>query len=138
MLVEHTLNHHAYPVIRCFHNRHASKNIIPAVVMLDEVLRLLDQVSQDVPQDGLRRKMLGSALDRYLYLQRTHYLDDASSHVVRPDIDVSPLKVEHIPLKTRAGEDRTEQQRRALLTALLEADGWRWEHIYGTAAQRSG
>ena len=138
MLVEHTLNHHAYPVIRCFHNRHASKNIIPAVVMLDEVLRLLDQVAEDVPQDGLKRKMLGSALDRYLYLQRTHYLNGASSDVARPDIDVSPLKVVHIPLKARTGEDGTEQQRRALLTTLLEADGWRWEHIYGTAAQRSG
>lgn len=134
MLVEHTLNHHAYPVIRCFHNRHASKNIIPAVVMLDEVLRLLDQVSEDVPQDGLKRKMLGSALDRYLDLQRTHYLNGASSDVARPDIDVSPLKVAHIPLKACTGEDGTEQQRRALLTALLEADGWRWEHIYRTAA----
>jgi len=73
-----------------------------------------------------------------LYWRYAFYLDGASSDVPRPEIDVSPLKVAHIPLKARTGEDGTEQQRRALLTALLEADGWRWEHIYGTAAQRSG
>ncbi len=61
MLVEHTLNHHAYPVIRCFHNSDASKNVIPAVATLDEVLRLLDSVSAEVPQDGEAQDARGGA-----------------------------------------------------------------------------
>lgn len=140
MLVEHTLNHHAYPVIRCFHNRHASKNVIPAVATLDEVLRLLDRVSEDIPQDGLKRKMLGSALDRHLDMQRINYLSGVSSEAEMPEVDVSPLNVAQIPLKAPTGSDADEDEQRkrcALITALLEADGWRWEHVYGTATERS-
>lgn len=140
MLVEHTLNHHAYPVIRCFHNRHASKSVIPAVVMLDEVLRLLDQVSHEIPQDGLKRKMLGSVVDRHLEMQRTHYLGGFPSEVKGPELDVSTLEGAQIPLDTDMGlpgNAEQQRQRRALLTALLKADGWRWEHIYGGAAERS-
>ncbi len=51
MLVQHTLNHHAYPVIQCFHNCDAGKNVVPAVVTLNEVLRLLQSVSAEIPQD---------------------------------------------------------------------------------------
>jgi len=141
MLVEHTLNHHAYPVIRCFHNRHASKNIIPAVATLDEVLRLLDHVSEDVPQDRLKRRMLGAALDQHLDMQRTNYLSGVHSDVRPPEIDSSPLNVAQIPLKARddsgGKENKQEEERRALLTALLEADGWRWKHVYGTASEQS-
>lgn len=140
MLIEHTLNHHAYPVIRCFHNRHANKNVIPAVATLDEVLRLLDHVSEEIPQDGLKRKMLGSALDRHLDMQRSNYLNGVPSEVEMPDVDLSPLSVAQIPLKTRKnsnGEEDEQKKRRALITALLEADGWRWEHVYGTATGRS-
>lgn len=139
MLVEHTLNHHAYPVIRCFHNCHASKNVIPAVATLNEVLTLLDQVSHDVPQDGLKLRMLRSALDRHLEMQRSNYLSGVSSEGEMPEVDVSPLTGAQIPLtanKTSTAEEQ-ERKRRALINALLEADGWHWVNVYGDATERS-
>lgn len=140
MLVEHTLNHHSYPVIRCFHNRHASKNVIPAVATLDEALRMLDRVSKDVPQDHLKRRMLGEAVDRHIEMQHANYLGGIRSKGQPPKVDVTPLNMAAIPLKPDSdlnSQDDDKSKRRALLSALLEADGWQWEHIYGTSTDRS-
>lgn len=35
LLVQHTLNHRAYPVIHCFHNCDAQRSVVPALVILD-------------------------------------------------------------------------------------------------------
>jgi hypothetical protein len=147
MLVEHTLNHHAYPVIRCFHNKHASKNVIPAVIRLDESFRLLDLVSDAIPQDCLKRKMLREALDQHLDMQRNNYLSrrhresNGDYHdAPLPDVDMSPLRAAEIPLKPdeeRAGKDAQQAQRRESLGALLKADGWGWTDVYNTETERS-
>ncbi|WP_407290634.1 potassium channel family protein [Stutzerimonas zhaodongensis] len=140
MLVEHTLNHHAYPVIRCFHNQHASKNVIPAVATLAEVLRLLDHVSEAVPQDRLKRRMLDTALDQHLDMQCANYLGGAPSGTETLEVDLAPLNLAQIPFKARdeLGEEEITQAKKrcASLTALLEADGWCWAHVYGTASER--
>ncbi|MEL7559181.1 potassium channel family protein [Stutzerimonas chloritidismutans] len=129
MLVEHTLNHHAYPVIRCFHNKQAEKNVIPAVVSLSELLQLLEGV-EDVPHDTLKHKMLVSALDQHLEMQRSNYLGQVNSHVQPPIIDLAALSDAGIPLKSNVSQMLNAPERRRLLGALLEADGWGWHHIY--------
>ncbi|WP_417786847.1 potassium channel family protein [Stutzerimonas xanthomarina] len=130
MLVEHTLNHHAYPVIRCFHNNQAEKNVIPAVASLNEVLLLLEGVAEQVPQDTLKHTMLVSALNHHLEMQRSRYLDQVDRPVQLPIIDVSSLREAGIPLKPGVDESLNTPERRRLLGALLEADGWGWHHVY--------
>ena len=38
----------------------------------------------------------------------------------------------------RITEQNIKDAMREVRTALLEADGWRWEHIHGGAAERAG
>jgi hypothetical protein len=135
MLVQHTLNHHSYPVVHCFHNREASKSIIPAIVTLDETLRLLDQV--DVGQDRLKRKVLEAAINQHLDLLKSNYLRCVSPQAPGPVVALEPLEHAGIPLKRPAHVQHVGQdERRKLLGALLEADGWSWADVFG-ADQRS-
>ena len=132
MLVEHTLNHHSYPVIRCFHNSDASKNVIPAIATLGEVLWLLDSVATDIPQDGLKRRMLESALDDHLEMQHSSRLAQGITDSQRGPVDLAPLVAAGIAL---ADDQAASNRRRAALGRLLDADGWRWEDVYGNAAE---
>jgi hypothetical protein len=118
-------------VIRCFHNKQAEKNVIPAVASLNEVLQLLEEVAEDVPQDTLKHKMLVSALDQHLEMQRSNYLGQVNSLAQQPPImDLAALSDAGIPLKSTAAQMLNAPERRRLLGALLEADGWGWHHVY--------
>lgn len=103
MLVEHTLNHQAYPVIRCFHNKQTEKNVIPAVASLQEVLQLLEGVAGEVPQDTLKHKMLVSALDHHIEMQRSNYLGRVDSHANAPVMDLASLREAGIPSQVERG-----------------------------------
>lgn len=138
MLVEHTLNHHAYPVIRCFHNSRAEKNIIPAVANLAEVLRLLDCVSAEVPQDGLKRRMLGEAVEQHLEMQCSNYLGEIASNSQPLPLDITSLSDAGVPLDQMAERQGRLDQRHAVLHALLASDGWQWNAVYAHQATRSG
>ncbi|MCQ4315945.1 two pore domain potassium channel family protein [Stutzerimonas zhaodongensis] len=137
MLVEHTLNHHAYPVIRCFHNSRAEKNIVPAIANLAEVLRLLDCVGSQVPQDRLKRRMLGEALEQHLEMQRSNYLGGITSQPEPVEPDMTSVTDADIPLDRIAERQGRADERHALLHALLGADGWQWQHVYGHQSERS-
>jgi hypothetical protein len=130
MLVQHTLNHHSHPVVHCFHNSEVSKNIIPAIVTLDETLRLLDRV--DVPQDRLKRKVLEAAINQHLDLLQSNYLRRVSPTIPGPAAALEPLTQAGIPLKTpHHAEHEDMGKRRKLLGALLAADGWTWDDVLG-------
>lgn len=135
MLVEHTLNHHAYPVIQCFHNSDAGKNVIPALVTLSETLRLLDGVCADIPQDSLKRRMLGSAMERHIDLQRANYLSRTPSAVPFESVDLGAMKTAGIPVNGSVTNVELSDERRRLLGALLASDGWQWRDVYGDAAR---
>lgn len=138
MLVEHTLNHHAYPVIRCFHISHAEKNIVPAIVMLAEVLRLLDCVSPQVQQDKLKRRMLGDAVDQHLRMQCSNYLGEIASNRQTLVLDLASLTDAGVPLDLASVRQSSADERQAVLHALLAADGWHWDHVHGNQMKRSG
>ena len=136
MLVAHTLNHHAYPVIRCFHDSQAGKNVIPAIATLDEVLRLLSCVKDEVPQDRLKRKMLLDALDHHLEMQQANYLTRLHPEHKPAIADLTSLSAAGIPLKDDE-ETLADGERRTLLSTMLAADGWRWTSVYGHQVEQS-
>ena len=136
MLVEHTLNHHAYPVIRCFHKSDACKNVIPAIATLEAVLRLLDHVNAEVPQDRLKRRMLECAMDQYVLMQRSSSMGWERKDMPHR-LDAALLSEAGIPLKgNKVAEGNAD--RSGVISGLLQADGWSWDEVYGGAKERLG
>ncbi len=135
MLVEHTLNYHAYPVVHCFHDRHPDKSLIPAIARLDETLWLLGQIDADKPQRGLKHKQLESAIDRHLALLQSNFGFHASRNDAdEPEVDLAALRQAGIRFRQADVEpDASRAKRRALLHGLMESDGWNWSAVYGDA-----
>lgn len=135
LLVQHTLNHHAYPVIHCFHNCDAQRSVVPALVILDEAVRMLESLPPQVPQNSLKRRMLRKALDRHIEMLQSHAADPQAGRA-EPPADLAPLKAAGIPVDEAAYRpcEQAAAARREALGALLVADGWNWRHIYRQAA----
>ncbi|WAN10828.1 potassium channel family protein [Stutzerimonas balearica] len=135
LLVQHTLNHHAYPVIHCFHNCDAQRSVVPALVILDEAVRMLESLPPEVPQNSLKRRMLRKALDRHIEMLQSHPADPQAGRA-EPPADLAPLKAAGIPIDESAYRqcEQAAAARREALGALLVGDGWNWRHIYRQAA----
>ncbi|WP_237144703.1 ion channel [Pontibacter pamirensis] len=135
MLIKHTMNHQSYPVIHYFHNSQSKLSVAPAIVLLDETYQLLrNALQQDVAVDEVKVSMLQTALDSYLEVVRENFLKNASPNEQAPAPDLRQLEEKGVPLK---GEEAVKQyfeqdlrERRKLLTALLEMDGWSWKEVY--------
>lgn len=137
MLMQHTMNHHSYPVIHYFHNNQPKLAISRAIVQLDESHKLMKHgMKQDTGLDELKMNMLQTALDSFLEMVKGSYLKNPSPKETAPAPELGELEVKGLPLK---GTDEIRevfgqelQERRKLLTALLEMDGWSWEEVYST------
>lgn len=135
MIMQHIMHHHSYPVIHYFHNSTPKLSITPAMVLLDETHQLLAHaVSQDAGVDKLKMTMLQTALDAYLELVKGNFLKNASPHGSAPTPEFWQLEEKGIPLRQRelAGYTYNHdlQNRRKLLTSLLQMDGWSWQEVY--------
>ncbi|WP_222707217.1 potassium channel family protein [Pontibacter qinzhouensis] len=136
MLLQHSMNHHSYPVIHYFHNNTLKQSIAPAIVLLHETCLLLKQaVSDKTELDVLKMNMLQTTLDSYLEVIRGEFVTNASPQIKAPTPDLQQLYEAGIPLKnqeeiTRGTLNKSIQERRKLLSALLEADGWSWHEVY--------
>jgi hypothetical protein len=136
MLMHHTMNHHSYPVIHYFHNSQLNLAISPAFVKLDEVHQLLTNVvKDDVTLDSLKMNMLQTALDEHLEMLRKSYLKDGSPKESTPAL-TEKVAVTGIPLKKaeeiKQRSEQALQERRKLLTVMLEKDGWTWDAVHQT------
>lgn len=131
MLMQHTVNHQSYPVIHYFHNNKPEQAITTAIVLLAETHLLLAQrVSPQAGVDQLKISMLQKALDSYLEMVKGSFLKNASPKEVAPTPDVAELEGKGIPLQNKPSQRHKVQERRRLLTALLEMDGWTWQEVY--------
>ncbi|GAB3542447.1 ion channel [Pontibacter brevis] len=136
MLMQHTLNHHSYPVIHFFHNNNSMLSIAPAIVMLDETHQLFKQaMSEGAGVDALKVNMLQTTLDAFLEMVKGSYLKTASPEGSAPEPELLELHQQGIPLQEHKAAhvfDQKLQERRKLLTALLEMDGWSWQEVYSS------
>lgn len=131
MLLQHTVNHQSYPVIHYFHDNDPEQAITPAVVLLAEThLMLAQTVSPQAGVDQLKMSMLQKALDSYLEMVKGSFLKNASPKEGAPVPDLSELEEKGIPLQHKPLFSHEVQERRKLLTALLEMDGWTWKEVY--------
>ncbi|PRY13803.1 ion channel [Pontibacter ummariensis] len=135
MLIKHTMNHHSYPVIHYFHNSQPKLSVAPAIVLLDEAYQLLgNALQQDVPVDEVKMSMLQTTLDSYLEVVKGSFLKHPSPNEKAPLPDLKQLEEKGVPLKgketVRQHFEQALQERRRLLTSLLEMDGWSWKEVY--------
>ncbi|MBR0572514.1 two pore domain potassium channel family protein [Microvirga sp. STS03] len=135
MLMQHTINHHSYPIIHYFHNSQPKLAISRAIVQLDESHKLLKHgMKQEVDLDELKMNMLQEALDSFLDMVKGNYVKHTSPSAGAPLPDLEELKVKGLPLKEK--EDIKEsfthelQERRKLLGTLLQMEGWTWQDVY--------
>ncbi|WP_299700573.1 potassium channel family protein [uncultured Pontibacter sp.] len=136
MLIQHTMHHHSYPVIHYFHKKQPEQAIAPAMVLLTETYHLLKEtVSGQEEENGLQMSMLQTTLDSYLEMLKSGFLKDASPKGDAPILDLKELKAAGIPLAEEGAlkysSAQATQERRELLTLLLEKDGWSWQQVYG-------
>ena len=135
MLMQHTVNHHSYPVIHFFHNSKPELAIVRAVVLLDEAHQFLKNVvKQDAGIDKLKLHMLQTALDEYLGMVKGSFIKNETPNEKAPKPDLSQLEASGVPLQEEKHSENASgqelQERRKLLTVLLEKDGWKWRDVY--------
>ncbi|MCJ8163377.1 potassium channel family protein [Pontibacter sp. E15-1] len=132
MLIQHTMNHHSYPVIHYFHNSKPRLAIAPAIVLLDETYQLLENyVAEDAKEDMLKMSMLRSTLNAYLDMVQGRFLKQAEANATAPSPGLHQLTEAGIPLQEARGNKSQElKERRKMLTVLLEKDGWGWAEVY--------
>jgi hypothetical protein len=135
MLMQHSLNHHTYPVIHYFHSTNPNLSLAPSVVLLNETVQLLHTaVAESTVNDPLALTMLQSSLDQYLRVVKNDFMQTDTLKDNMPPPDLEPLLRAGIPIRQDSLTDqegvRPSRQRRKLLTKLLAEDGWTWQDIY--------
>jgi hypothetical protein len=133
LLIQHSENHKAYPIIHYFHNSDLKKAIILNLAMLDEAISMLQHVvEQDTRPDRKDLSLLRGSLDFYLKVLKQDQQIETNSMPSPPDW--SALRNERIPLDADCLDDFNSNEklnsRRRVLAHLLEEDGWRWQDVY--------
>jgi hypothetical protein len=135
MLIQHTLNHHTYPVIHYFHNTNQQLAIILSLVKLNEVFHIFKfMIPQEAGVDRLKMSMLGTALSTYLDVALSMY-EQRSSLKERPfapnlqELALKGIPVKNEPLSNYKFDDDLEEQR-IKAAKLIESAGWAWTDVY--------
>lgn len=117
-------DHLAYPVIHYFHSVERHTALGPSIAVLDDTLTVLDACKQDGRLEPSTIVPLRAAI--------TEFLDTLGRAFITPAVDVAPipaiedLSEQGLPLRRDdclASFQRVAERRR-LLRALLEHDGW--------------
>lgn len=135
MLMQHTMNHHSYPVIHYFHNSKPQLAVARAIVLLHESHHLLRHaVSKEVRNSEVKTAMLQTALGSYLEMVEGSFLENKSPKEKAPMPGLEQLAERGIPVIDKEAISLLLSEelhdRRKTLTALLEMDGWSWRDVY--------
>ncbi|MCC9138793.1 hypothetical protein ACFSKU_21555 [Pontibacter silvestris] len=95
---------------------------------------LANAVPEEAVKNQLMMSMLGTALDAYLETVKGSFLKNPSPKETAPTPDLRELEEKGVPLKDKEKVQRTFevdlQERRKVITAILEMDGWTWKDVY--------
>lgn len=130
MLIEHITNHHSFPVIHYFHSSDPEKAVILAIVRLDEAYQLLCRAeTAGSGERQLALHMLKETLDQYREMMKSGFTAKTRPSTTPPAPDLAPLAKAGISINPAQTVD-SDGQRREVLTALLERDGWSGKDVY--------
>ncbi|PKV75126.1 potassium channel family protein [Pontibacter ramchanderi] len=133
LLIQHSENHKAYPIVHYFHSSELKKAIILNLAKLDEAISMLMHVvERETRPDKKDLGMFRGALDFYLEVLQQDQKITTNEMPAAPDWAI--LEQEGIPLDYSCLEDFHENEqlnkRRRILAHLLEEDGWDWDTVY--------
>jgi hypothetical protein len=133
LLIQHSENHKAYPIIHYFHNSDLKKAIILNIAMLDEAINMLTHVvEKSTRPDQKDISLLRGSLDFYLEVLKQDQHIETNAMPSPPNWSV--LEQESIPLDTDCLHDFDSNEklnsRRRIFAHLLKEDGWDWAAVY--------
>jgi hypothetical protein len=132
LILQHALNHRAYPVIHYFHSTQARQAVVLGLARLSEAQLLLTHaVAPAQRPNALKLRMLRSALDEYLAVVAAGFPATPAATIGPPAPDLAELAA--LPLRPPAEIGRRladEQAYRSQFGRLLNNDGWSWQQVY--------
>jgi hypothetical protein len=133
MLIQQGENHLTYPILHYFHSIDRDAAIALSITCLDEALTLLDYgVAPDARPDPSALQSCRRANSVFLKTLKSAFITPAEEIPVHPPLDL--LRRHGIPtVSDRAFCESMKQdsivQRRRLLLALAQNDGWSWNAV---------
>ena len=142
LIVELGEKHLTYPVLHYFHTRERSRCLPLSISALDEAITLLDYaVDADCRPDPATLNGIRRANAAFLKTLKSAYLEPSEREPLHSPLKL--LRTHGIPtVDEHCFIESTRQisQRRKLLLALVENDGWSWDAVassYTTSRGRS-
>lgn len=129
LLIKHTQNHKAYPVIHYFHTRSAKHATTLRIATLHEAVVLLKYFVQDgIRPDANDLSALQAGLDNYGAVISD--VTGSQKHAEAPEIRTDRLVEAGLVDRLAATDivlEKDVQEKRMLLRHLVEGDGWQWD-----------
>lgn len=130
MVNELAERHLAYPVLFYFHSVERHTALAPSIAVLDETLTLLDCCTPEVRFEPTSVVPLRAAITEYLQTLYKAFIEAHREPLPNPD--VLQLREIGLPLIDDPEIDAAFEEltdRRRLLRAMIEHDGWSWQDI---------
>ncbi len=133
LLVMHSQNHKAYPVIHYFHTHKAKNAILLRITSLHEALLILSRyIKEDIRPDQNDLSPLHTAMENYLeVISEISFKNKKGSTPELPDLTKLEEKGMINPALKEEPLEKEIQGNRTLLAKLVKQDGWTWKEING-------
>ena len=134
MIIQHTMNHHSYPIIHYYHKINPQQSIIPTMARLYDAYCLLEHaVKEEAKLNELDRSMIDKAFQAYHQTMLTDFIKEPDPDLPTPEQSTEILKQRGIPVIDQQdirslSPQCTKQQ--ILYANLLKKEGWSWEQVY--------
>lgn len=134
MLIQHTLSHYTYPVLQYFHSIDPAQAFPRNIVVFAEAFYLIRYGARLEHADVLKLQKAEAFLDAYLEAMRQDVVQGDRGGKP-PELDSSQLRDAGLPLSTPEELAQALRQhgvgpKRAVLGAVLAADGWDWADVH--------
>ncbi|WP_224994703.1 potassium channel family protein [Cesiribacter sp. SM1] len=136
MLIEHSQNHKAYPVIHYFHTHKAKHAIVLRIATLYDALLILNQyVKSDIRPSKDDLSSLQTALENYIEVITE--VSSINKKGTMPELPKVNMLIEKGLVEQQAVLDSVDdatRQARIVLAKLVKEDGWKWQDLQNTTS----